>query len=76
MKISPGGMARWTSHPPQEQKTRVRIPPGYRVFRENKAMLFCLIDLICIVCVLKKRNNLQNYKNGNEDQFKFGKYHN
>jgi hypothetical protein len=24
---TPGGVAQWTSHPPQEQKTRVRIPP-------------------------------------------------
>jgi hypothetical protein len=35
----PGGAAQWTSHPTQEQKTRVRIPPGYKVFRENIAML-------------------------------------
>jgi hypothetical protein len=28
----PGGVAQWTSHPPQEQKTRVRIPPGYKIF--------------------------------------------
>jgi hypothetical protein len=31
--------------PPQEQETRVRIPPGYKVFRENIAMLLCKIDL-------------------------------
>jgi hypothetical protein len=28
----PGGVAQWTSHLPQEQKTRVQIPPGYKVF--------------------------------------------
>jgi DNA-binding transcriptional regulator/RsmH inhibitor MraZ len=51
-------MAVWpqcTSHPPQEHKTRVRIPPGKKkVFRENIAMLLGIVDLICIVCVLKK----------------------
>jgi hypothetical protein len=26
------GVAQWTSHPPKEQKTRVRIPPGNNVF--------------------------------------------
>jgi hypothetical protein len=26
-----GGVAQWTSHPPQKQTTRVRIPPGYSV---------------------------------------------
>jgi hypothetical protein len=52
-----GGVAQWTSHPHQKQKTRVRIPPGYEDFREIIAMLLCKIDLICIVCVLKKRNN-------------------
>jgi hypothetical protein len=29
--FSPGGVARWISSPLQEQKTRVRIPPGYKV---------------------------------------------
>jgi hypothetical protein len=28
----PRGMGQWTSHPPQEQMTRVRIPPGHKVF--------------------------------------------
>jgi hypothetical protein len=27
-----GGVVQWTSHPPQEQKTRVRIPPGSKAF--------------------------------------------
>jgi hypothetical protein len=53
---SPGGVAQWISHPPQVQKTRVRIPPGYKVFRENIAVLLFIIDAICLVCVLKKRN--------------------
>jgi hypothetical protein len=51
----PGGMARWTSQPPQRQQTWVRIPPGYNVFI-NTAMLLCVFDLIRIVCELKKRN--------------------
>jgi hypothetical protein len=25
----PGGVTQWTLHPTQEQKTRVRIPPGF-----------------------------------------------
>jgi hypothetical protein len=50
----PGGVAQWTSHPPQLQQTRVRIPPGYKVLRKNIAMLFGVFELICIVCVLKK----------------------
>jgi hypothetical protein len=29
---SPGGEAQCTSHPPQELKTLVRIPPGFKVF--------------------------------------------
>jgi hypothetical protein len=28
-------VARWSSHPPEEQKIRVRIPPGCKVFSEN-----------------------------------------
>jgi hypothetical protein len=30
--IAPGGMAQSTPQPPQEQKTQVRIPPGYKFF--------------------------------------------
>jgi hypothetical protein len=51
--ICPGGMAQGTSHQPQRQQTRFRIPPGYKVFRENIAMLLCFFDLACTVCVLK-----------------------
>jgi hypothetical protein len=50
--VSPGGMAPWMSHPPQEQKTRVRIPPGYKDIRKNTSVLLCMIYLICIACVL------------------------
>jgi hypothetical protein len=28
----PGDVAQWTSHSPQKQKTRARIPPGCKVF--------------------------------------------
>jgi hypothetical protein len=55
--ICPGGMAQRTSHQPQRQQPRVRIPPGYKVFRENIPMLLCVFVLKCIVCVLKKRIN-------------------
>jgi hypothetical protein len=50
----PGGEEQWTSHPPEEQKTRVRIPPRHKDFRENIPMLLCILDLICFVCVLEK----------------------
>jgi hypothetical protein len=33
--------AQWTLHPPQKQKTRVRIPPGYKLFRKNIAVFVC-----------------------------------
>jgi hypothetical protein len=28
----PGGVAQRTSHPPEDQKARVRIPSGYKAF--------------------------------------------
>jgi hypothetical protein len=37
--LRPVGVAQWTSHPPQEQKTRVRIPPGYKVFKSDAFVL-------------------------------------
>jgi hypothetical protein len=33
--LSKNGVAEWTSQPPQEQKTRVRIPTGCKVFRKT-----------------------------------------
>jgi hypothetical protein len=47
----PGGVAQWASYLPLEKKTRVRMPPGYKVFRENMVMMLCVTCLICIVCV-------------------------
>jgi hypothetical protein len=35
------GVAQWTPHPAQKQKTRVRIPPGYKVFSVVMAMILC-----------------------------------
>jgi hypothetical protein len=49
-----GGVAQWTTHPPQEKKARVRIPPGEKVFRETCSAAF--LHLKCIVFVLKQRN--------------------
>jgi hypothetical protein len=40
----------------QELKTRVRIPPGYKVFKEILASLLCIADLKCIGCVFKMRH--------------------
>jgi hypothetical protein len=28
-------VGQWTSHPLMEEKTRIQIPPGYKVFSEN-----------------------------------------
>jgi hypothetical protein len=42
------------------QKTRVQIHPGFKVFRENIAIMFCIHDFTHIVCVLKKRNKGRN----------------
>jgi hypothetical protein len=46
-------MAAWTSHPPQEQKTRVRIPLDYKVFRKSIAMLLFIIDQHCLCLIVK-----------------------
>jgi hypothetical protein len=41
--LCPNGVAQGTSHPPQDQKTWVHIPTGYRnVFMEIIAMLLCI----------------------------------
>jgi hypothetical protein len=48
-KYGRGSVVQWTSHQPPEQKTRVRIKPGFKVFRENIAIMF-EIDLTCMVC--------------------------
>jgi hypothetical protein len=34
-------VAQWTTHPPHEQKTRVLVPPGCKIFRYDMAMLLC-----------------------------------
>jgi hypothetical protein len=54
MSIVSGGVAQWASHPTEELQTLVRFPLGYKVYRGIIAMLLCIIDLICILCVLKK----------------------
>jgi hypothetical protein len=42
---SPGGVAQWTSHLPQQQKTWVRIKTGYKgKFWGNQAILLFTID--------------------------------
>jgi hypothetical protein len=58
LKTSPGGVAQLTSHPPEEQKTWVRIPPGYKVFlgsHSNAVVCYRLTYIIRIDCVLRKR---------------------
>jgi hypothetical protein len=39
LDICDGEVAKWLSHLPEEQKIRVRIPPGCKVFRKSIAML-------------------------------------
>jgi hypothetical protein len=41
-----GGVPQWTSHPPQEQSNRVRIPPGYKVL--GKTAIFDLLSIVCV----------------------------
>jgi hypothetical protein len=44
-----GGVAQWTSHPPQE-----REDPGTRFLgKHSSAVVYIQNDLICSVCVLK-----------------------
>jgi hypothetical protein len=46
------GVAQSTSHSPQEQKTRVRIQPGYKVFlgSQSNAVVYNRLGLHCF-CV-------------------------
>jgi hypothetical protein len=50
---------------PREQKTRVQIPSGYKVFRENIAILFYVNDVIYVHCLCVYQRNkgiyLKNY---------------
>jgi hypothetical protein len=48
-------MAAWRSGHQICLKNRVRIPPGYKVSRENISMLLCTIDLICMVLNLLEK---------------------
>jgi hypothetical protein len=58
------GMAQWTSHQHNNQKTQVRIPPGYMFFGEIIAMFLGTIDLICIASVhMYVRNKGLRHKN-------------
>jgi hypothetical protein len=51
--LLPGGVAQSTMHSPQEQKSRVRIPPGYKIFwklcrnaivNNHRLNMHCLCD--------------------------------
>jgi hypothetical protein len=56
--LHPGGVAQWTSHPPQEKKTRVQIHPGHKVLGKNTAVLLCMIDLFYYaLCEVGKERN-------------------
>jgi hypothetical protein len=48
-------VAQWTPHPTQEQKTRVQIPPSYKVFRETIAMLLCLHNCLNMHCLCAEK---------------------
>jgi hypothetical protein len=47
--VSLGGVAQWTSHLLQKQKTRVRIPPGF-LGKHSNAVVYYWINLQCL-CV-------------------------
>jgi hypothetical protein len=49
---SSGSMAQWTLHPPQIRST------WFETRQENLAMLWCSIDLICIVCVIMRSTSI------------------
>jgi hypothetical protein len=53
--LSPGNVARWT---PSYVETvdQCSNPASVKSFRESTAMLLCILNLICLVCVLKRRN--------------------
>jgi hypothetical protein len=59
-------VAYWTSHPPQEQKTRVQIPPRNEVFRENIAMHY---GLKMHFYSIKKINNGIGRQNNTNDHY-------
>jgi hypothetical protein len=46
------GVVQWSSHSPDEQKIRVRIPLGCKLFREFEMPLCYLTHVICILCVI------------------------
>jgi hypothetical protein len=43
---SPGGVAQWSSHLPEERKTWVHIAPGCMFFVENMASMFAIFDFV------------------------------
>jgi hypothetical protein len=50
-----GSVVLWTSRPPQEQKTRVRILPGRDFIEKHSiAVVYRCVDFVCL-CVLEKR---------------------
>jgi hypothetical protein len=55
-----GGVAQWTSHPPQEQEDPGSNPARVKGLRKMYvAVLMCINDLICIVYGLKKRREIK-----------------
>jgi hypothetical protein len=54
------GVAQWSSNPHKQQKTRVRIPPRYKVFREIIIML--TMHCLCVEKINKDIDHKNNYK--------------
>jgi hypothetical protein len=50
-KLFPGGVALWSSHPPEEQTDRVRIPPGFK----KEGNYSCEFKLTLIVNATEKK---------------------
>jgi hypothetical protein len=56
---SPSSVAQWLSHPHQDQKIKVRIPPGYLVFmgKHSNAFVYNRLNVHCL-CVEKRNNGI------------------
>jgi hypothetical protein len=57
-----GGVAQRTLHPTREQKTRVRIPPGYKVSREGSNAVLCYKRYIPVYITLDMRKTWLYHK--------------
>jgi hypothetical protein len=52
-----GSVAQWSSHMPQEQKARVRIPPGYMVKISMLLFMYYRLQMGCL-CVENRNKGI------------------